>query len=355
MINPYLSALGADAPTVQAAPLPVAAQAAVLLQVVADPSVQPPRIYAAMRTGGGLVFQPTAAAELGRRGYAVHKVSLTSAEAAYLTRLNPKQVRVVGQTAFIASCSGRAHQSGKVVMCGPSPDLQVIEVVDPAKTPPQNLQPALQWVTRSEIGEVVVMEAREGTAGSTLKAAADQYLKAYDRIAVLYRRMGAYAEVREGARLDPPPMTLANVLARSQTLLAEGAQPVSLVRKGSANLWLPGTKHRYGLAVSGSLIITAVVAVSLLAALAYCASKVTEAIALLVASEQAALQFCEMAAADMKNQALPQDVRQAAKELYAECEDLVKPPGSTVPWEALAAATIALAGAWAYSQRGRRG
>ena len=316
-----------------------------LSSVVADPTAQPPRIYQTMRTGGGIVYVPDAARELERRGYAVSLVNLTETEAAYLTRMS-SQPRSAGEAAYLVTCAGRATQTADgAIYCTAPPGLSLVESKPPGQANPQSLEPALAFVTEAEIGSVRVYG--EGTGEGGTKSDADQFVTLYRRTEGFYRTMSAYSEAMEATPGWTLPLSLRNLLARDQVMLAEAAQPVQLL-SGSTMGSSPGgrlIRPRFGITVLTAVVVIVVVATTA-AAVSYCTSKLAEMTRLWAANNAAKLEFCTAANETINNPEATPVQKAAAVEVLRGCKAVLEDEGpfGAVDWDKLVKGGVAVAG-----------
>jgi len=316
-----------------------------LSSIVADPTAQPPRIYQTMRTGGGIVYVPEAARELKRRGYSVSLVNLTEKEAAYLTRMS-LQPRSAGEAAYLVTCAGIATQTGDgTIYCTAPPGLSLVESKPPAQANPQSLEPALGFVTEAEIGSVRVYGEGTGEGGS--RSSADQFVTLYRRTEEFYRTMSAYSEAMSATPGWTLPLTLQNLLARDQVMLAEAAQPVAKLTGSSMGSTQAGKiiRPRFGVTVLTAVVVIVVVATTA-AAVAYCASKLAEMARLWAANDAAKLEFCKTANATLHDPQATPVQKAAALEVVRGCKDLMEPsnPFGSIDWDTMVKGSVAVAG-----------
>ena len=315
-MNPYLQFFGTT-------PVAPATARFSLLSLAADPSSQPPRIYHAMRGGGGVVFARPAADRLRTLGYSVSALILSADEARYLTGAHPAQPRQPGEQGWLVTCPGPVHRdSSGQFYCGSPPGLDLVEVQTGKTAPPQNIEPALDYVSKDQITEVRVYKEGAGGAGSL--EAAGKFTDLYAKLSRRYRLMAAFVESRGGR---PVPRAMQNLLARDQNLLAEAAQPVAVLTRGGSRAQAP---FRFGaVALTAGLIYFVgfvAVAVSLAAAAVYCSAKLAEMTALWAANQQQALDLCKLAYADLKSP-VSEEHAIASRDILAECDAVVKGAG----------------------------
>ena len=335
-MNRYLLAFGQERPP----------SSYTLSSIVADPTAQPPRIYQTMRTGGGIVYVPEAARELERRGYSVSLVNLTDTEAAYLTRMS-SQPRSAGEAAYLVTCAGTATQTADgTLYCTAPPGLSLVESKPPGQANPQSLEPALAFVTEAEIGSVRVYgEGTTGDGGS--QGDADQFVTLYRRTEEFYRTMSAYSEAMSATPGWVLPLTLRNLLARDQVMLAEAAQPVKVLTGSSmgSSLGAKIIRPRFGVTVLTAVVVIVVVATTA-AAVSYCASKLAEMARLWAANDAAKLEFCKTANATLLDPQATPVQKAAAVEVVRGCKELMQPsnPFGGMDWDKLVKGGVAVAG-----------
>jgi hypothetical protein len=319
-----------------------------LSSIVADPTAQPPRIYQTMRTGGGIVYVPEAARELERRGYAVSLVNLTETEAAYLTRMS-SQPRSAGEAAYLVTCAGTATQTADgAIYCTAPPGLSLVESKPPGQANPQSLEPALAFVTEAEIGSVRVYGEGPGEGGS--RSDADQFITLYRRTEKFYRTMSAYSEAMSATPGWVLPLSLRNLLARDQVMLAEAAQPVEKLTGSSMGRSPGGRLIRPRFGIAGTVILHAVVVIvvvaTIAAAVVYCASKLAEMARLWAANDAAKLEFCKTANATLHDPQATPVQKAAAVEVVRGCKELMRPssPFGSIDWDKMVKGGVAVAG-----------
>lgn len=189
-----------------------------------DPVSQSPRIYAAVRQGGGVLHDPAAAEALSRAGFTVTQISPTPGEVEYLSSFD-ERFRAASQLFLVTCEGGRAvEREDGVRACVPFEGLRRISFEEASAMgviKASDLEPPKKWTQRA-LSYVVFASDKDPTPEILRRATASAEARA--RLERTIEAMSSQAQV-SGRPLAGPLLV---VWEQGVRLLAKTAQPAAI-------------------------------------------------------------------------------------------------------------------------------
>jgi len=251
--------------------------------------VAPASIGTLISSGGFLIYDPLTATSLSNAGFSISERELTAPEADFLKKFDPVSYAAWGQpsTVVFATCPfGASVQDGKAICARSIPGLQEVAPRDGSNPCNVDSAPEQSGITPSQL-QAVKNTAPPGSSvcfryfGSDVKPGSEEvaraitFVREYDEI----ERKAVQAEeyFKRTGRTPTNEQILA--ISNARVFLTQYKQPVEDVRKEHIGVSLGGTRRPARVARFGApwliplIVAVAVIAVSVSAAVAFCASE----------------------------------------------------------------------------------